>query len=138
MILHATNDGFVTLLAAGAHFDVAPYTREKSGDSWHWKRATLKAKTPKNIQFFDVSEDGKTIVYQSSTASRMPQLFRAQLDGNNLCVEPQQLTKLNESLIKSREFSKSEVIRWKGSNGEEVEGISAVSGPITIRRRNIR
>jgi dipeptidyl aminopeptidase/acylaminoacyl peptidase/formylglycine-generating enzyme required for sulfatase activity len=120
--LHTTNDGFVTLLAAGAHFDVAHYTRQQSGDGWHWKRATLQGENAKNIQFFDVSEDGKTIIYQSSTASRMPQLFRAQWDGNNL-ASAHQLTKLNENLIKSREFSKSEVIRWKGSNGEEVEGL---------------
>ena len=98
------------------------YTREKSGDTWHWKRATLGGENAKNIQFFDVSEDGKTIVYQSSSASRMPQLFAAQLDGNTLAAS-KQLTKLNESLTKSRVFAKSEVIRWKGANGEEVEGL---------------
>ena len=120
--LHTTRDGFVTLLAAGAHFDVADYTREKSGDTWHWKRATLGGENAKNIQFFDVSDDGKTFVYQSSSASRMPQLFAAQLDGNALAAS-KQLTKLNESLTKSRVFAKSEVIRWKGANGEEVEGL---------------
>jgi dipeptidyl aminopeptidase/acylaminoacyl peptidase len=120
--LHATNDGFVTLLAGGAHFDVAHYTREPSGDNWRWKRATLQGENAKNIQFFDLSEDGKSIVYQSSTASRMPQLFRAQWDGNNL-ASAHQVTKLNENLVKSRKFSKSEVIRWKGSQGEEVEGL---------------
>ena len=33
------------------------------------------------------------------------------------------MTKLNEGLVKGRAFAKSEVIRWKGSNDEEVEGI---------------
>ena len=33
------------------------------------------------------------------------------------------MTKLNESLTKIREFARTEVIRWKGSNDEEVEGI---------------
>ncbi len=120
--LHATRDGFVTLLAAGAHFDVASYTREKSGDGWRWKRGTLEGENARNIQFFDVNEDGKTIAYQSSSASRMPQLFGAKLDGKAL-AGAKQLTKLNENLIKSRTFAKSEVIRWKGANGEQVEGL---------------
>jgi dipeptidyl aminopeptidase/acylaminoacyl peptidase/formylglycine-generating enzyme required for sulfatase activity len=120
--VHTTADGLVTLLAAGAHFDVAHYTREKSGDTWRWKRATLEGENAKNIQFFDVSEDGKTLVYQSSSASRMPQLFSAQMDINKLAAS-KQLTKVNENLTKSRNFSKSEVIRWKGGNGDEVEGV---------------
>lgn len=120
--LHTTDDGFVTLLAAGAHDDVAHYVRSKSGDLWTWKRSTLKGDNARNIQFFDVTEDGKTLVYQSSSASRMPQLFRAQLNGDQIASSVQ-LTKINENLTKSRVFSKSEVVRWKGSNGEEVEGI---------------
>jgi len=120
--LHTTNDGFVTLLAAGARFDVAHYTREKSGDSYTWHRNTLQGDNSRNIQNFVVSEHGKTLVYQSSAASLMPQLFKAQLDGAQLSA-PTQLTKLNEKLSKSRDFTKSEVIHWKGSNGEEVEGI---------------
>jgi dipeptidyl aminopeptidase/acylaminoacyl peptidase len=120
--LHTTRDGFVALLPAGAHFDVARYTREKSGDSYIWHRHTLEGDNSRNIQFFVVSEDAKTLVYESSAASRMPQLFKAQLDSAQLSKSTQ-LTKLNEKLIDSREFTKSEVIRWKGSNGEEVEGI---------------
>jgi dipeptidyl aminopeptidase/acylaminoacyl peptidase/formylglycine-generating enzyme required for sulfatase activity len=120
--LHSTADGFVTLLAAGAHFDIAHYTRTRAADAWQWQRATLQGTNAKNIQFFDVSENGHTLVYQSSSASRMPQLFHTQLDSNNL-VAPKQFTTLNEKLVESRTFSESEVIRWKGSNGEEVEGI---------------
>jgi dipeptidyl aminopeptidase/acylaminoacyl peptidase len=120
--LHTTNDGFVSHLAAGAHDDVAHYTRTKSGDAWVWRHVTLEGDNAKNIQFFDVSEDGKTLVYQSSSASRMPQLLRSQINANQI-ASSSQLTKLNENLVKSRNFSKSEVIRWKGSNGEEVEGI---------------
>lgn len=120
--LHATSDGFVTFLAAGAHDDVAHYVRSKSGDNWTWKRSTLEGDNARNIQFLDISEDGKTLVYESSSASRMPQLFHAQVNGNQIASSAQ-LTKLNEKLVASRIFSKSEVIRWKGSNGEEVEGI---------------
>jgi dipeptidyl aminopeptidase/acylaminoacyl peptidase len=120
--LAATRDGFVAGLAAGAHFQTARYTREKTGEGWTWKQASLEGEHANNIRFFEVTGDGKTIAYEYSTASKMPQLYGAKLDGNRL-DSPVQLTKLNESLIKSHKFTKSEVIRWKGSNNEEVEGI---------------
>jgi len=120
--LHTTQDGFVALLAAGAHFDIAHYIRQRSAEGWTWKRNTLGGENAKNIQFFDVSEDAKTLAYQSSSASRMPQLFSASLDGSDLGA-PKQLSKLNEKLVESRVFTKAEVIRWKGANGDEVEGI---------------
>ncbi|HEY6387545.1 MAG TPA: hypothetical protein VIX91_17860 [Candidatus Acidoferrum sp.] len=34
-----------------------------------------------------------------------------------------QITELNEGLVSGRIFSRTEVIRWKGSLDEEVEGI---------------
>jgi len=120
--LAATQDGFVLGLAAGARYETSRYTRSKPGDGWSWKRAALEGEHAKNIQFFEVSEDGKTIVYFYSTASKLPQIFRAQLDGTKI-VSPVQITKLNEGLVKNRTFAKSEVIRWKGANDEEVEGI---------------
>jgi dipeptidyl aminopeptidase/acylaminoacyl peptidase len=120
--LAATQDGFVLGLAAGARYETSRYTRSKSGDGWSWKRAALEGEHEKNIQFFEVSEDGKTIVYFYSTASKLPQIFRAQLDETKI-VSPVQITKLNDGLVKNRTFAKSEVIRWKGANDEEVEGI---------------
>jgi dipeptidyl aminopeptidase/acylaminoacyl peptidase len=120
--LAATQDGFVVGLAAGARYETSRYTRTKSGDSWTWKRAALEGDHAKNIQYFEVSEDGKTIAYFYSTASTLPQIYRAQLDGTKM-VSPVQVTKLNESLNKNRAFAKTEVIRWKGGNGDEVEGI---------------
>jgi len=118
----ATRDGFVTLLAAGARFEVARYTREKAAAGWTWKRASLEGKHAKNIDAFHVSEDGKAIVYSYSTASEMPQLYRAQLEANKL-GSPVKLTKLNEKLVSTRKFAKTEVIHWKGSDHEDVEGI---------------
>jgi dipeptidyl aminopeptidase/acylaminoacyl peptidase len=120
--LAATQDGFVVGLAAGARYEMARYARTKSGDAWSWKRAGLEGDHAKNIQYFEVSEDGKTIVYFHSTASQLPQIYRAQLDGTKM-ISPVQLTKLNEGLVKGRAFAKTEVIRWKGANGDEVEGI---------------
>ena len=120
--LAATEDGFVAGLAAGSRYEIARYTRAKPGDAWSWKRAGLEGEHAKNIQYFEVSEDGKTLVYLHSTASLLPQIYRAQLDGTKI-NSPVQLTKLNEGLVKGRAFAKTEVIRWKGANDDEVEGI---------------
>jgi dipeptidyl aminopeptidase/acylaminoacyl peptidase len=120
--LHTTQDGFVTQLAAGSRFAVGRFTREKSNDSWTWKQTVLDGEQAQNISFFVVSDDGKTFVYEYSTASTMPQLYSAGLDGNRI-VSPVKLTKLNDKLVKSRRFAKTEIIRWKGANEEEVEGL---------------
>jgi dipeptidyl aminopeptidase/acylaminoacyl peptidase len=80
------------------------------------------------IDGFDVTEDGNTFVYYYSTASSMPQLFRAQVDGDKL-GNSVQLTKLNDKLIKSRAFAKTEVVRWKGADNDEVEGILYYPNP---------
>ena len=117
-----TPDGFVTGLAAGTRNETSRYVRSKAGDAWSWKRASLEGEHFAHVQNFDVSEDGKTIVYFYSTASKLPQIYRAQLDGTKI-ISPVQVTKLNEGLGKSRAFAKSEVIHWKGANGDQVEGI---------------
>ncbi len=114
--------GFVADLAAGSHSELARYTGEKSASGWTWHRQSLTGEHAKNMRGFALSEDGKTIVYDYSTASKLPQIYRAQLDGTKI-VSPVQVTKLNEGLMSGRAFAKSEVIRWKGSLDEEVEGI---------------
>ncbi len=114
--------GFVADLAAGSHSELARYTAEKSGSGWTWHRQSLTGDHAKNISGFALSEDGKTIVYDYSTASKLPQIYRAQLDGTKI-VSPVQITKLNEGLANGRAFAKTEVIKWKGSLDEEVEGI---------------
>jgi len=120
--LAATPDGFIVGLAGGARFQMARYTREKSGDSWTWKRHNVEGDHARNLEGFEVSEDGKTIVYSHSTASKLSQLFRAQMDSDKI-ASPFQLTKLNQNLVNGRAYAKSEVIHWTGSNNEEVEGI---------------
>ncbi|MGC1486031.1 MAG: prolyl oligopeptidase family serine peptidase [Candidatus Acidiferrum sp.] len=114
--------GFVTQLAAGSHSELARYTAEKSASGWTWHRQSLTGEHVNNIQGFVLGEDGKTIVYEYSTASKLPQIYRAQLDGTKI-DSPVQVTKLNEKLVTGRAFARTEVIRWKGSLDEEVEGI---------------
>ena len=45
-----------------------------------WTRTQLSGDHVKNFQSFNVSDDGKTIVYEYSTASVMPQLYRARTE----------------------------------------------------------
>jgi len=120
--LAATEDGFVVGLAAGHRFETSRYARSKSGDGWTWKREPLEGEHAKNIQFFAVTADGREMVYLHSTASKLPQIYRAQLDGAKL-VSPLAVSKLNQNLVQNRAFAKTEVVRWKGAEDEEVEGI---------------
>ena len=64
--------------------------RATSGDSWSWKRQTLTGDHAKNLENFRVSDDGKTIVYVASTAAKLPQLYRAELNGGAI-ASPVQL-----------------------------------------------
>jgi dipeptidyl aminopeptidase/acylaminoacyl peptidase len=120
--LQTVPGGFVASLAAGSHDDLAFYSAEKGASGWGWKREGIAGEHAKNLDGFRVSGDGRTIVYAASTASKLSQPYRAQLDGGKI-VSPVQLAKLNEGLVSGRAYAKSEVIRWKGANNEEVEGI---------------
>lgn len=112
-----TNDGFVALLAAGTRFKPARYTRE--GD--RWRRSWIEGEDANNIFALELARDGKTLVYQVSSASRPPQWYRATLDGNRL-RGPTQVTELNPT-FQLKTAARTEVIRWKGALDEEVEGI---------------
>ena len=120
--LQTVPGGFMALLAAGSHDDLAFYSARKGASGWSWKRETISGEHATNLEGFRVSEDGKAIVYSSSTASKLSQPYRAQLQGGTI-VSPVQLAKLNEGLVNGRAYAKSEVIHWKGANKEDVEGI---------------
>ena len=120
--LQTVPDGFVAFLAAGSHDDFARYSATKDANGWTWKRQNIEGEHARNLQEVRVSEDAKAIVYTTSTASKLPQPHRAQLDGAKI-TSPVQLAKLNEGLVTGRVYAKSEVIRWRGSNDEQVEGI---------------
>jgi dipeptidyl aminopeptidase/acylaminoacyl peptidase len=118
----AVPGGFLALLAQGVYNPLARYAATKGPSGWSWKREMVSGEHVKNLQGFQVSDDGKSVAYESSTASKMPQIYRAQLDGAKLDA-PAQLTKLNEKLVTGRAYAKTEIIHWKGSNDDEVEGI---------------
>ncbi len=68
-----------------------------------------------------LGRNGSSLVYNYSTASVRTQFFSARLEGNRI-VSPVQITDLNPE-FKKRVIAKSEVIHWKGTLDEEVEGI---------------
>jgi dipeptidyl aminopeptidase/acylaminoacyl peptidase len=115
--LETTRDGFITLLKDGVYAKPARYA--KNGSTW--SREWIRGDTPRNYFDLVLGDDGHTLIYEYSTASTPTQWFRAQLDGAKV-VSPVQLTDLNPP-YKNRTIAKTEVLDWKGANGDEVEGI---------------
>ncbi len=110
----ATPDGFVALLADGVRHAARRYVRKNNT----WESHKL---APTNLQALRVSNDGKTLVYLESSATNPPRWQRARLDGASI-KETTLLTDLQADLRK-KAIAKTEVFRWKGALGEEVEGL---------------
>ncbi len=115
--LEATNDGFIALLADGVYTKPVRFTRHGGT----WSRKSISSEDEKHYFSFVLGEDGKTLIYEHSTASVPTQFFRAKLDGTKINA-PLQITNLNPS-FKNKPIAKSEVLQWKGANDDDVEGI---------------
>lgn len=112
-----TPDGFMVFLADGVRFKPARYTRH--GNTWthEW----IEGEHDQNYFDFALGQDGHTLVYEYSTASIPPKWFRARLEGAKV-VDPVALVDVNEAL-RNKVASKTEVIHWTGSRGDQVDGI---------------
>src|SRR5271156_1227951 len=115
--LEATNDGFIALLADGVYTKPVRFTRHGGT----WPRKSISGEDEKHYFSFALGEDGKTLIYEHSTASVPTQFFRAKLDGTKISA-PLQITNLNPG-FKNKPVAKSEVLQWKGANDDDVEGI---------------
>ncbi len=115
-----TPDGFVALLADGVHVRAARYTRTAHG-SRGFERQDLSGAHAASLMSVEVSPDGKTVVYETSTATRPTQFYAARLDGARLVGE-RALTDLNSG-FRDKPTGKVEVVRWKGARGDMVEGL---------------
>jgi dipeptidyl aminopeptidase/acylaminoacyl peptidase len=115
--LEATNDGFIALLADGVYTKPVRFTRHGGT----WSRKSISGEDEKHYFSFDLGEDGKTLIYEHSTASVPTQFFRAKLEGTKI-TSPLQITNLNPA-FKNKPVAKSEVLQWKGANDDDVEGI---------------
>ncbi|MCH9650720.1 MAG: prolyl oligopeptidase family serine peptidase [Deltaproteobacteria bacterium] len=112
-----TTDGVLALLADGVTQRAGRISREGKG----WKRTDLEGAHRSHIQSWKSSQDGKTLVYSSSSATRPTQLFSAKLDGSRLTAETA-VSDLNSNFEKKNK-GRVEAIRWQGAGGDEVEGI---------------
>jgi dipeptidyl aminopeptidase/acylaminoacyl peptidase len=112
-----TADGFVALLAAGSHHKAARYVRTADG----WKREFLRGNDLNHLTGFALAPNGKGLVYAHSTASTPTRWFYAELSGANV-LKPAAVAELNEEINKLPR-ARTEVVKWKGARGEEVEGI---------------
>jgi dipeptidyl aminopeptidase/acylaminoacyl peptidase len=112
-----TDDGFVCQLASGTRFTTARFVLTGSS----WKRDPLEGEHARNIWSFALGKDNRTLVYLYTTASTPEQWYRATLNGFRL-EQPSVLTDLNPG-YKKKTKAKTEVVRWKGSLDEEVEGV---------------
>jgi dipeptidyl aminopeptidase/acylaminoacyl peptidase len=112
-----TTDGFVALLEDGVRLKPARFARR--GETW--RRSWIEGRHAANIFGFELSDDGRTLVYSHSTASTPAQLYRARLRGSRIRDEVQ-LTHLNPGYEKKPK-PRVEVVHWIGARNEEVEGL---------------
>ncbi len=112
-----TLDGFLALLADGVRYRPARYTRSGSG----WTKQDLTGEHTENLHDWALGQDGRTLVYEHSTASRPMQWYQAVLSGGTI-EGVTRLTRLNPG-FEDKRVHPARVERWKGARDEEVEGI---------------
>jgi dipeptidyl aminopeptidase/acylaminoacyl peptidase len=66
----------------------------------------------------NLSDDGRTLVFSSSTLTYPPELLRASSDGNGVT----QLTKINQQYLQHFPLVSPEELDWKGALGTNVHG----------------
>lgn len=110
-------DGFAATLANGMRPRAAVYRREGE----RFVRTWVESEHNPHIFTMRFSDDGKTVVYRHTNASKPVQWFVAQADGAKF-TSPKPLTELNAGW-KKRTFAKTELMTWKGARDEQVEGL---------------
>ena len=108
----------IATLANRATIRLAYY--KKNGNKWSKLKIDLGQKND-HTSLYTVSDDGSKVVYQYSTASKLPKIYIADLNENKFSKE-KELVKINKNLSK-KSITKSEVMEWKGYKGETVDGI---------------
>ncbi|MCD6117325.1 prolyl oligopeptidase family serine peptidase [bacterium] len=114
---HVTVDGILVSLANGPWNKLAFFYKENG----MWKRQWLKHSKSKNLFVDAVSADGKTVIYDYTTASIPRKTKAAEIKDFSFKNEKTIIT-LNK-WIKNKAIAKSEIIRWKGAKGDMVDGV---------------
>lgn len=97
---------------------------QKQADGWAKSSIDFKEKN-EHVLILDVSDDFKKIVYEHSTAGKLPSYYVADLEVSNGKLEVDNekvLTKVNSKLT-AKPITKHELMKWKGWNDEEVTGL---------------
>lgn len=115
--IEVTPEGFLAFLADGVKFKLARYVKH----GLQWKKIEIKGGHVGHIFNLTVSEDGRKIVYLYTKASLPPQYFVGSLSEDSI-ESPRQITNLNPS-YKEKLIAQTEIVRWPGALGEEIEGI---------------
>lgn len=117
--LRTTPSGFVLQLVNGTLYKWAIFNR--LGNSWKWNRQWLQGESLGNIQSFDLSRDGSTMIYSKSTAAQPPRYYLAGLKGNQI-LKKQEVMDIKSPLF-NKPLTRAEVRSWKGSLNDTIEGI---------------
>lgn len=111
-------------LANGPTDRLAFYTKAADGKSWAKTELALGDKAD-HLWISAVSEDGQKVIFEHSSASQLPKYYVADLavvNGQLQFNDQEEFVQFNKKLSK-RSITKSEILRWKGFNNEEVNGI---------------
>ncbi len=113
----AIEGGVLVLLADGVRYRAARIDRHGAD----WNRTDLTGEHISNLDRLIASPDGSRIAYEYSTANVPGQWYGAVLNGARV-EQVQRLSDLNPSFA-GKTTGRTEVLRWKGALGEEVEGL---------------
>jgi len=97
---------------------------QKNGSAWSVRSIELGSKK-EHVDILAIHEGGSKIVYTYSTASKLPEYYYSDIVKGKKDItlaNERVLISLNDNL-KKKPIARSEVIRWKGANDEEVNGI---------------
>lgn len=115
---HITEEGILVSLANGVKVKWAIY--RKTGPKT-WSRSFLENEKADNFNILALQEKGQRVIYAYSTASTPEKYSWGELQGNRIS-EGSEFLELN-GFLKHKNIAKTEIIRWKGARGDEVEGI---------------
>ncbi len=116
--IHVSGNDVLVGLANKTTYRLALYQRTTQ----HWTKHDIQLGEKKDhISVLAVSQDGKKMVYDYSTASTLPKYYISDFQDHEFGNETE-IISLNGKLSK-RNITKSEVITWEGYQGEEVTGI---------------
>lgn len=111
-------------LANGPTDKLTFYKKDAAGKSWTKSDLALGEKAD-HVWISAVSDDGQKVIYEHSTASQLPKYYVADLqvaDGKLSFQQEEPFVDFNKKLAK-KSITKSEILRWKGYKGEEVNGV---------------